>query len=392
MGDTPQFSIVIPTRNRARLLRGALQSLCNQTFRDFEVIISDDHSEDDTRSVVASFADARFRLVSPPTRFAMADHYEFAASHARGEYINFMPDRSLFYSKALARIKEIIDQSKHPLIGWNGDRYDDGDVLNCRMYQYRRSGKITQCSSDRLLRAYYRMDLQKLGFPAATPASSMCHRRLVEKIRKEGTGRLVNPVIPDMTFPVAALANSPSFLRIDESLCVAAGHWASIGANMHANRASAVAALVGASSNGFCSRVPCRGLFANANLVADDLLMLRELMPSLRRYHLDIARYFDTLRGDLSRMNAAGGDHSAEWRTYSEGFRRMPATVKLRMLAARLTRKVRRGADRVSSGPRKRVVRTMGGAASPAGAPQATSLGAMPPIEAVAWAEAHPLK
>ena len=51
----PLFSVVIPTYNRAVLLKRALESLVNQTYKNFEVIICDDGSTDNTKEVVDSF-------------------------------------------------------------------------------------------------------------------------------------------------------------------------------------------------------------------------------------------------------------------------------------------------------------------------------------------------
>ena len=61
----PRVSVIIATRDGARLLREALASLQAQTFADFEAIVVDDGSTDDTRNVVASFDD-RFRYFHQP--------------------------------------------------------------------------------------------------------------------------------------------------------------------------------------------------------------------------------------------------------------------------------------------------------------------------------------
>ncbi len=52
---SPLFSIVIPTYNRSDLVQGAVRSVLGQTFDDFEVVVSDNCSQDDTREVIEAF-------------------------------------------------------------------------------------------------------------------------------------------------------------------------------------------------------------------------------------------------------------------------------------------------------------------------------------------------
>jgi teichuronic acid biosynthesis glycosyltransferase TuaG len=66
MNDTvsPLVSVVIPTYNHAQFLRAAIQSVIDQTFSDWEAVVVNNYSEDDTVQIVASFNDARIRLVN----------------------------------------------------------------------------------------------------------------------------------------------------------------------------------------------------------------------------------------------------------------------------------------------------------------------------------------
>lgn len=59
----PQVSVIIPTYNRAHLLSRAIKNALDQTFQDFEIIIVDDASTDDTDKLVASFHDRRIRYI-----------------------------------------------------------------------------------------------------------------------------------------------------------------------------------------------------------------------------------------------------------------------------------------------------------------------------------------
>jgi len=60
---TPAVSVVIPTYNRAHLVGRAIRSVLNQTYQDFEIIVVDDGSTDNTEEVVKSFNDPRIRYI-----------------------------------------------------------------------------------------------------------------------------------------------------------------------------------------------------------------------------------------------------------------------------------------------------------------------------------------
>ena len=59
----PLFSIVIPTYNRSELVQGAVRSILDQTFDDYEVVVSDNCSQDYTRDVIEGFQYPRVRYV-----------------------------------------------------------------------------------------------------------------------------------------------------------------------------------------------------------------------------------------------------------------------------------------------------------------------------------------
>ena len=82
----PKVSVVIPTYNFGHFLGEALQSVLDQTFADFEIIVVDDGSTDNTRDVVASFKDDRIRYTYQENRgVAAATNVGILASN--GEYL-----------------------------------------------------------------------------------------------------------------------------------------------------------------------------------------------------------------------------------------------------------------------------------------------------------------
>lgn len=94
------FSIVLPTYNRAAYLPVAIQSVLDQTFVDFELIIVDDGSTDTTAEVVSKFADPRIKYFKKENEERSIAR-NFGIGHATGRYINFLDADDYFYSHHL---------------------------------------------------------------------------------------------------------------------------------------------------------------------------------------------------------------------------------------------------------------------------------------------------
>ena len=86
----PQVSVIIPTYNRAHLLSRAIKSVLNQTFQDFEIIIVDDASTDDTDKLVVSFHDSRVRYIQHEKNHGGGAVRNSAIKQAQGDYIAFL--------------------------------------------------------------------------------------------------------------------------------------------------------------------------------------------------------------------------------------------------------------------------------------------------------------
>ena len=102
------MSIVIPTYNYGRFLGEAIQSVLDQTFQDFEIIIVDDGSTDNTMEVVSSFQDVRIRYIYQDHRGASAAQ-NVALYAARGEYITGMGADDLYLPQHLELKVKLLD-------------------------------------------------------------------------------------------------------------------------------------------------------------------------------------------------------------------------------------------------------------------------------------------
>jgi len=103
MPGAPLVSVIIPTYNHARFLKEALQSVCDQSFTDWEAIVVNNYSEDDTVTVVESFADERIRLENFRNNGVIAASRNRGISLARGTYLAFLDSDDVWYENKLER-------------------------------------------------------------------------------------------------------------------------------------------------------------------------------------------------------------------------------------------------------------------------------------------------
>jgi glycosyltransferase involved in cell wall biosynthesis len=106
----PKVSVIIPTHNRADLLRQALDSVLRQSFDDLEVIIIDDASNDDTPTAVARQNDVRLRYFRNPENRGEAASRNAGIAHASGEYIAFLDDDDTWLPQKLERQMRLLDR------------------------------------------------------------------------------------------------------------------------------------------------------------------------------------------------------------------------------------------------------------------------------------------
>jgi glycosyltransferase involved in cell wall biosynthesis len=99
--DGPEVSVVIPTRNRRRLLSLALASVLDQRDVRLEVIVVDEASTDDTIPMIGSIADPRLRLVRHDTPRGKAAARNRGIAEAQGEWVAFLDDDDLWAADKL---------------------------------------------------------------------------------------------------------------------------------------------------------------------------------------------------------------------------------------------------------------------------------------------------
>ena len=107
----PQISVLVPCRDDASTLDEALASIAAQTWRELEVVISDDASSDDSPRIAEAWTarDPRFRLLRHPTHLGMTENWNRALAAARGELVAKLDADDLWREETLARLRAELD-------------------------------------------------------------------------------------------------------------------------------------------------------------------------------------------------------------------------------------------------------------------------------------------
>ncbi|PJZ58160.1 glycosyltransferase [Leptospira barantonii] len=120
---TPLISVVIPTYNHAHFLKLSLASVINQSYSNWEAIVIDNHSDDDTDKVVASFQDSRIRLTKIRNNGVISASRNKGIQEAKGDWISFLDSDDLWFSDKLKRVVEEIVKSENTIDVICNDEY-----------------------------------------------------------------------------------------------------------------------------------------------------------------------------------------------------------------------------------------------------------------------------
>jgi glycosyltransferase involved in cell wall biosynthesis len=134
-----KVSIAIVTYNRCDYLRKSLEAALAQTYHDFELLIVDNASNDDTARMVSQYQDPRLIYIRRSVNGGPAANYIEAMSHAKGDYLLISHDDDLMHPELVERQMQAF--SRHPdavLVATNVSLIDyQGKVLQDALYDIR---------------------------------------------------------------------------------------------------------------------------------------------------------------------------------------------------------------------------------------------------------------
>jgi glycosyltransferase involved in cell wall biosynthesis len=307
----PFFSIVIPTYNRSNLFPLAVRSLLKQTFPDFEIVISDNCSEDDTPQVARQFTDARVRYVRTPQHYVIADSWEFARRQATGKLIIMLSDDDAFVGTALERFAH--EATRH-----------EADFVFCAIAQYRDrsfpgpeknsvecpgfSGSNRVMSADEFVRPLFQFQWAVQMHPSAFAFS----KEIADFIAHR-TGRFFwTNGVEFSAWPMTAV-HAKNIVFIDIPLNILGRTAKSWGSNMGLCNPGKERIQAFIDDIDHTRKYAPLNNFTTCNLMAEGMLTAKSLFPTeFAAYEFDEAQYLRATVRELIRRRSLGVDVTAE--------------------------------------------------------------------------------
>lgn len=163
----PLVSIIIPAFNRSGTLPRAIESVLKQTFRDFELIVIDDGSIDDTSDIIESVDDPRIKSYFQPNR-GVSSARNLGIKNSTATFLAFLDsDDEWMPSKLEKQLEALEDNPDYMTVHTNEMWVRDGRQVNQKMKHRKYGGWIFRCC---------------LPLCLISPSSILMHRKIFSEI------------------------------------------------------------------------------------------------------------------------------------------------------------------------------------------------------------------
>ena len=109
----PFFSVVMPTYNQAKYLKASIDSVLRQSYKDFEIIIIDNYSTDETQKIIKKYKSRRIRAIKFRNKGIIAASRNLAIKNSKGQWIAFLDSDDMWFKNKLRKIYKEINKNKN---------------------------------------------------------------------------------------------------------------------------------------------------------------------------------------------------------------------------------------------------------------------------------------
>lgn len=164
--SVPRVSVVVPVYNSGRYLATTIEAALEQTYGDFELVVSDDASTDDSLEILAGFDDRRIRVVRNERNLGAVGNWNRGMAEARGRYVKLLCADDLLYPTCLERQAGVLDEPGNAGVSLVTAPHDVVDEAGTRIVArgFREPGRM---DGDAAIRRIARSGTNLVGEPSA---------------------------------------------------------------------------------------------------------------------------------------------------------------------------------------------------------------------------------
>ncbi len=130
----PKVSVIMPSYNKAAYIGKTIESVINQSYKNWELIIVDDSSTDDSLSVISEYKDERIKVTKNEVNMGIADTRNKALSLAEGEYIAVLDADDISPAYRFEHEVDFLNQNRDISVVYGGCQEIDAEGNNGKLY------------------------------------------------------------------------------------------------------------------------------------------------------------------------------------------------------------------------------------------------------------------
>lgn len=190
-----------------------------QSFTDFELVISDNWSDDQTKSILDGIKDPRVKKFKPPHLMAMTDHFEFALSNACGKFVIFIGADDGMYSWSLEYLNAAISHYNKECYDWNPVTFIWPDKCEAMFYvNFKDFLNTTHVETSK--EAFDRLSSpSKVSQPLLTGFNiyhGLVSMALIERVKASNSGRYFDGLSPDLCSAIDNLFHADASVKLGQ--------------------------------------------------------------------------------------------------------------------------------------------------------------------------------
>ena len=109
-----KFSVLLPTRNRLDLLGYAIESVLRQDYQNWEIIVSDNFSDEDIKTYIENLSDKRIKYFKTKKFLSVTENWNLALNESTGDYFIMLGDDDSLMQGYFSKMKIYIEKFNNP--------------------------------------------------------------------------------------------------------------------------------------------------------------------------------------------------------------------------------------------------------------------------------------